>query len=459
VRFWDLQQGKPDAVALVDEAGRGVSYGELDRRVGAAAHALRERGERCMGILRSSNSAATVVTYLACLRAGQVPLLLPAAVDESSKEALLRLYEPEWVAGPNEPGDTLAGAGLPFCWRSSHAGAAPLHPDLGLLLSTSGTTGSARLVRLSYAAVQANARSIAHFLELGPAERAITTLPAHYSYGLSIINSHLHAGACVVLTEHGVLRREFWDQMEAWGVTSLAGVPYVYQLLQRTGFFERELPAMRTLTQAGGRLDDRLMRSFHEVATRRGWRFFVMYGQTEATARISYVPVERLGEKIGSIGVAIPDGQLSLDACTGEIIYRGPNVMMGYATERADLARGDDVRGMLRTGELGHVDADGYFYLDGRLKRFVKLSGNRIGLDEVEDMLQRELGVPVSVGGRDDMLVAWMETADEALVAGAGALLKGRYGLHHSLFRIQRVGQLPLLASGKKNYAPLLETA
>jgi acyl-CoA synthetase (AMP-forming)/AMP-acid ligase II len=336
------------------------------------------------------------------------------------------------------------------------AGSAVPHPELGLLLSTSGSTGSPRSVRLSYAALGANASSITQYLSLGPEERAITTLPAHYSYGLSVINSHLGAGASVVLTEHSVLRDEFWRLVREHAITSLAGVPYTYQLLHRTGFERRELPSLRTLTQAGGRLDDRLTRSFDELARRRGWRFFVMYGQTEAAPRMSFVPPDRLAEKIGAIGIPIPGGKLTLDGMTGEIVYLGPNVMMGYAQAPEDLERGDESRGVLHTGELGRVDEEGFFYLTGRLKRFVKLSGNRVGLDEVENMLQQELGVPVAVGGRDDELMAWVESCDEGMIAHASRLFRERYGLHHSLYRITRVDQLPLLASGKKDYASML---
>ncbi len=442
---------------MVDDAGEATTYAQLNALVDTAATALRGGAGRTMGLLSCGNDRASLVAYLACLRAQAVPLLLPPSLAPALKDALMAAYQPDWVLGPSEHGEPLPGSGLRL-QRLAGGGAEP-HPDLALLLSTSGSTGSPRLVRLSHAALEANAASIANFLAIGPAERAITTLPPHYSYGLSVINSHLRAGACVVLTEHSVLRNEFWNLARSQCATSLAGVPYTYQLLHRTGFADRDLPTLHTLTQAGGRLDDRLTHFFHELAVKRGWRFFVMYGQTEATARISYVPPERLGEKVGSIGLPIPGGALALDGDSGEMIYRGPNVMMGYAQTREDLARGDELQGVLRTGELGRADEEGFFYVTGRQKRFVKLSGSRIGLDEVENMLQEELGVPVAVGGRDDALVAWIETRDDALPAQAARLFKERYGFHHSHYRLARVDQLPLLPSGKKDYAPLLAPA
>ena len=430
MRFWDLEHD-PGSIAVVDETGQAVRYGALSERVEREAVKLRGVGGRQLVFLEARNDLASLVAYLANLRAGHVPLLLPPHLAAPLRHPLEARYQPD----------------LPMA----------LHPDLALLLSTSGSTGSPRLVRLSASALQANAEAIVDYLRLTPADRAITALPMHYSYGLSVINSHLQAGASISLTDAGVLDKRFWERMASDRVTSIAGVPTLYRMLHRTGFERRELPALRTLTQAGGRLDDALTRHFLALADSRGWTFYVMYGQTEATARISYVPPQWLAGKIGSIGIAIPGGALALDPITSEIVYRGPNVMMGYAESREDLALGDTSQGVLRTGELGRMDDDGYCYLTGRLKRFVKLSGNRIGLDEVEAMLQRELGVAVAVGGSDEALVAVVEAADrEPVVQRAGQLLSDRYGLHHSLFRVTAVAQLPLLASGKVDYQQLV---
>jgi long-chain acyl-CoA synthetase len=287
----------------------------------------------------------------------------------------------------------------------------------------------------------------------------VTTLPPSYSYGLSVINSHLQAGGCLVLNEHSVLSREFWATVQRHGATSLAGVPATYQMLLRSGFERMSLPSLRTLTQAGGALGDRATAARCRQVAKRGWRFFVMYGQTEATARISYVPPQRLAEKIGSIGVAIPRGGLSVDPANGELIYRGPNVMMGYASGPDDLALGDELGGVLRTGDLGRCDDDGFFHVTGRLKRFIKLAGLRVGLDEVERGLHGATGLPVSASGRDDKLVVWLECEGGAQEAQASAWVRESYGLHRSLFRVSCVPQLPLLPNGKKDYRPLLEAA
>ena len=455
--FWDALSNHQGGTAVIDERGQAISYAELSDRVAAAAKHLHSSGSRQLGLLFTSNTLGSLVAYLACLQVRHVPLLLPAGMAPELATKLQTHYQPDWVMGEHLQAERLAGAGLPILAKlTQQTSNLALAPDLALLLSTSGSTGSPKLVRLSYDNLQANAASIAQYLNITSDERALTVLPPHYSYGLSVINSHLQAGASLVLSEFSVLSPAFAETIRSQAVTSLAGVPYIYQMLWRTGFNKQDFPSLRTLTQAGGRLDDKLTSAFAKLAYERGWRFFVMYGQTEATARISYVPPERLTEKIGSIGIAIPGGQLHIDPVNAELLYTGPNVMLGYANCRADLALGDEQHGLLRTGDVARQDEDGYFYITGRLKRFVKLAGNRIGLDEVEQQLQSKLGLPVMASGRDERLVIWLEATDEALVEGAKQWLGGQFGIHHSFCRFRLVESLPYLSNGKKDYPALL---
>jgi acyl-CoA synthetase (AMP-forming)/AMP-acid ligase II len=342
-------------------------------------------------------------------------------------------------------------AGLSYC-RRTHLCDYAIHPDLAVLLSTSGSTGSPKAVRLSYANLQANARSIAEYLELKPGDRAITTLPFSYSYGLSVINSHLLAGASVVLTDAGLTSREFWTQFQTHTVTSFAGVPFTYQMLQRLNPEKLPLDSLDTLTQAGGKLTPALTEYFCGLAKRRGWRFFVMYGQTEATARISYVPPRALARKIGSIGIPIPGGSMSI-AADGELVFAGPNVMMGYADSKDDLAKGDELHGILHTGDLASQDADGYFFLKGRLKRFVKVHGNRVALDALESALEDAIHAPVAVTGNDEKIAihTLMHVSEDAV----RQTIRDLFGFHGSTYTITLMAELPMTASGKKDYGRL----
>jgi acyl-CoA synthetase (AMP-forming)/AMP-acid ligase II len=180
-----------------------------------------------------------------------------------------------------------------------------------------------------------------------------------------------------------------------------------------------------------------------------------MYGQTEATARISYVPFEKLGEKIGSIGIPIPGGSLALDRDTGELLYRGPNVMLGYAEGIEDLAKGDELAGVLKTGDLARQDEDGFFYITGRLKRFLKLFGKRVNLDEVERIVQRRFGLPVACFGQDDLLMVSLESGGPE-VPEVAAMLREILSLPKNAIQVDAVEKLPRTARGKMDYQSLL---
>jgi acyl-CoA synthetase (AMP-forming)/AMP-acid ligase II len=277
-----------------------------------------------------------------------------------------------------------------------------------------------------------------------------------YSYGLSVLNSHLAAGANIVFTDDGVIQRGFWDALDHYQCTSFAGVPYTYQMLLQTGLLKTKGLTLKTLTQAGGRLDESFIRQMHALACARGWRFFVMYGQTEATARISYVPFDQLATKIGSVGIAIPNGGLSVDDATQELIYQGPNVMMGYAECRADLAKGDELKRLLRTGDMARRDDDGYFYITGRLKRFLKMFGKRFNLDDVERVLTRQTGHAVACYGRDDLLIAAVENCEN--IETIHAIACETFDLPRPAVKVVALRELPRTANGKLDYNRLSES-
>ena len=340
-----------------------------------------------------------------------------------------------------------------------------MHSDLAILLSTSGSAGSPKLVRLSHAAVEANSRSIAEFLGIGPEQRPITTLPIGYSYGLSVLTSHLSQGARVLLTDRSVTDQAFWRFLDQEAATSLAGVPYTYELLDTLGFTERAHPSLQILTPAGGCLPKDTATRYARWSQAHGVRFFVMYGQTEATARIAYVPPELLARNPDAIGLAIPGGELRLldengdpittPGMSGELSYRGPNVMMGYAYGRGDLAKGREHAELL-TGDMATIDAEGLYRIVGRKSRFSKIYGKRIGLDDIESILSKD-GLRGYVAG-DDALIAVAVTGslDVGLLAKR---LAHRLGVPISAVDVASVEGPPLLSSGKIDYRSLLSDA
>jgi acyl-CoA synthetase (AMP-forming)/AMP-acid ligase II len=240
-------------------------------------------------------------------------------------------------------------------------------------------------------------------------------------------------------------------------------VPYSYQILNRLGLSDLNVPSLQTLTQAGGKLESSFVTKFADLMGARGGRFFVMYGQTEATARIAILPSQSISAKLGSAGKAIPGGAISIEiepgvpapiGEVGELVYTGPNVMMGYATSRADLPLGDVLGGVLRTGDMASIDTDGFIYMAGRAKRDAKLYGLRINLDEVEDMLRKH--GPTAIVSRDDKLKIFCEYGDAAAFAGYRRDLATRLQINHLAFEFVRVDKLPTKGSGKIDYQALL---
>lgn len=416
----------------------------------------------------ANNSIGSIAGYLALMEANAVPMLLDVGIDPALLQGLLSHYEPRYLWKPK--GYLVAGLDNPMALFTlgdyelvSYASrVVPLHPDLGLLLSTSGSTGSPKLVRLSYRNVWSNAASIADYLGLTCEERPITTLPAHYSYGLSVINSHVHVGATILVTNTSVIQREFWTFAKASRASSIAGVPYTYEMLRRLHLFSMDLPDLRTMTQAGGKFAQERIDEFVEFAKVQQKVFVVMYGQTEATARMSYLPFDKAEKKSGSVGVAIPGGeffllddagQLIVEAgVTGNLYYRGPNVSMGYAECAQDLAQGDVRLGVLETGDLASRDADGFYFLQGRTSRFVKVYGNRIGLDEVES-LAKKITKDCACTGVDDLISVFV--TEDGLLEPMRAFLADKTGLNRRAFEVRLVQSIPKNSSGKIQYGNL----
>lgn len=458
--FWNLEQHGA-RIALID-GDHQFDFNALAQLADQHAAALPDGPG--MGLLCMPSHIEAVALYLGALRNGrQVPLLLQPDIDPELLAALVTHYQPDWIASSGEAAagyrTVQHGNALALHVRNVDTDTIAPHPDLALLLSTSGSTGSSKLVRLSASGLDANADAIVDYLGLQPSDRAITTLPLAYSFGLSILNSHLACGGSVVLSNDSLMTREFWNSARTHAITSLSGVPATFEILRRMGLARMQLPSLRMLTQAGGRLRDELVQYFAESSLQHGLAFYVMYGQTEASPRISYVPPSRLLDKIGSIGIAVPGGSIEIDPDGSELVYRGPNVMLGYAAERQDLAKGDEMHGVLRTGDLARVDDEGFHFIIGRTKRFLKISGNRVNLDEVEAMLSAEFGQQIACSGRDDDLVAFSHGDAVADEANVRHLVHARYKIFGGHVRTIHLGKLPLMASGKVDYQSLRQIA
>jgi acyl-CoA synthetase (AMP-forming)/AMP-acid ligase II len=420
-----------------------LTYAGLAGRVDDVAARL--GATRRLVLVEGANTLDSLTAYLAALTAGHVVLL--AAPGRPARE-LADAWDPDVVL-----------SGAEFIERRQGT-CHELHPALALLLSTSGSTGSPKLVRLSHDNLHSNARSIATYLRLTPQDRAITSLPLHYCYGLSVVHSHLLAGAGLVLTDLSVVDGCFWRLAADAGATSFAGVPYTFELLERSGFDDRRLPSLRYVTQAGGRLDPDRVRAWTERGRSAGWDLVVMYGQTEATARMAWLPPELAAEHPGSIGVPVPGGSFRIEPVAelalpgvGELVYRGPNVMMGYAERPGDLGRGPELE-ELHTGDLAR-EVGGVVELVGRRGRHTKLFGLRLDLDHLER--QAGLDAEVRCVVVDDTLHVFLTA--QRLSGRVRDALAVASGLPSSAIRVTVLEELPRTDSGKPDLAALADHA
>lgn len=456
--------------AVISDNGEILRYDELEQ----ICISMGENLDRCLVFSFCENSIGSFCGYIACLYNGIVPLLLKEDIEAELRTSLIKIYEPAYLYIPKRMEKDFDELECVFethdyrLLRTRYTMNNRLHPELALLLTTSGSTGSPKLVRQSYKNIQVNAESIATYLELDCTERPITTLPMNYTYGLSILNSHLLVGATILMTNKTMMEKDFWKFFKDQKATSFGGVPYTYEMLRKLRFFNMDLPSLRTMTQAGGKLSKELHKEFAEYAREKGKRFFVMYGQTEATARMAYLPYERAVEKYGSMGFAIPGGKLWLKDIegneinkpeeVGELIYEGPNVTLGYAVCAQDLIKEDERHGILETGDMAKRDRDGFFYIVGRKKRFLKLFGNRVNLDECEQMIKGAFDdLECACTGVDDKMYVFVTDASEQKQNLIKSYISGKTGIHPSAFCIKSISQIPKNEAGKTLYIRLEE--
>ncbi len=463
-RIWDLERfGK--SVAIQDEFGGRVAYDVLNSEAHRLAAAV---GKRCLVFSLCRNTPGALLGYAGFLNNGIVPVMLNSHLDETLLGNLLSAYQPSYLWAPEDLAGEFDAENVYSAYgyvllKTNFGKAYPLHEDLALLLTTSGSTGSPKFVRQSYANILDNARSIVEYLKLDETERPITALPMNYTYGLSVINSHLLVGATILVTDKGVMQKEFWNFFREAGATSFGGVPYTYEMLDRLRFCRRDLPSLRTMTQAGGKILPELHEKFAKYAAQTGKRFYVMYGQCEATARMGYLPAERSLEKTGSMGIAIPGGifrlvdgtgrEITVPHTTGELVYEGKNVTLGYAECGEDLLKGDERHGILETGDMAQFDEDGFFYIVGRKKRFLKIYGNRVNLDEVDSLIRSEFRADVACAGVDDHL--YLFVTDGKLAAPVRDFIIGKTGLNPAAFNVVVIDAIPRNDAGKTLYEEL----
>lgn len=441
---------KNAALQFVDDAIPGQLYTIHD------IVTLPETETKQLAFLYIDNSWSSVRTLLSFLKSPHAIALLSPSLPDHFKSELENLYKPGIIFDGTRTemaGYTADDNALFFAHEDLNYAIAD---QVKVLLSTSGTTGSPKFVKLSEENLLQNALSIAAYLPISGTDVTPLNLPVYYSYGLSVLTSNALKGGIIVCSDTDVLNRDFWQKMDTYGYTSIAGVPFVYEMLDRIGFTKKTYPSLKYFTQAGGKLQEPLIRKMADYAAEKNIRFYVMYGQTEATARMSYLPPEKINDKIASIGIAIPNGRLVIETESSELLYSGPNVFGGYVSHPDNLSSFTQEE-WLHTGDLARVDDDGYYYITGRLKRFVKLFGNRINLDEVESLIAEEFEQPVKCIGIEDKKIILAGDSKNWDIGEAAKFVVATLKLHPTTVKTLVIDAIPLTANGKPDYSGILK--
>lgn len=458
--FWKKIRSRGEAVAIVDaDSGTNWSYAQLAVAVDRAARDL-YRPQPAVVLLFAGKDRGAIVWYLAALQCGHSVFLSPVAVEHPGAAALIEAYRPEIIvfrlgvpdAAVVEPYRRLPPVhGYNILFRRVNHDSPP-HPDLALVLSTSASTGSPKAVRLSTRGLQGVAHDVACALSLTEQDRSLISLPLSYVYGLSVLNSSLSAGASVVTASGTPADRGYWARITGSRVTVVPAVSQTFEFMRVLALAPGHLPSVRKFTHSGQSLEPGLFHWLYESFAPAGVEIYLMYGQTEAGGRMTVLPPRYLPGACRSVGLPVGTSQVRIDG-DGEIVFSGAGVMLGYAQERTDLARADELGGVLRTGDTGHLDSEGLLFITGRVSRYCKAYGQRISLDDVERQLG---GVTAAAIEKDGIIAVFMEgvLADNAAVR---LDLAQRFHLPPQTFRVVSVAELPRTERGKVAYRALSE--
>jgi acyl-coenzyme A synthetase/AMP-(fatty) acid ligase len=458
-----LQHIDPQRIAAIDSNGSTLKYAEIAQ---LSQHITSLVSQRALCFLLIENNIGGIAWTMSMLDSRQlVPLILNVKTEEALLQQLLATYQPTYICAPESFSieGTFVDQQYGYQLTKVSEDICPLYEDLSHLLPTSGSTGSPKLVRHKYDNIEAAGLNISTFFELKETDCPLMVLPLYYTMGLSMVFSHLRVGATILITGLSMTDPNFWKFLKEEQATSFTGVPYSFQILNLMRFLRMELPHLELLTQGGGKMPTDLNIKFAEYCRDKGKRWIATYGQSECTARMAYLPAKWALDKVGSIGIAVPNGELSLidtdgnpittPHTEGEMCYCGKNVTMGYARQQSDLVLGDERNGFIRTGDLAYFDEDGCYYIVGRMGRFLKLFGMRVGLDECEQIVQTDCGIECACVGTDEKMIVYITNADKQNEVKDTLVQKTH--IVATSFQIRVINEIPKNEAGKKLYSKL----
>ncbi|MDC1463347.1 AMP-binding protein [Alphaproteobacteria bacterium] len=391
-------------IAIIDKEYFDLSY----KRVLTETNKIKKKIEnKSLILIVSENSLGSLLAYIFCIINNHVGIILDSKTTNQNILKIFKNYQPNFIFLSKKTKSIfkkICSEEYTFfdqsLMKNKIIKKKKLNKNLSLLLSTSGSMGSIKFVKLSKSNLKHNTDSIISYLKINSKDSTITNLPISYSYMLSIINTHFEVGASIIISKHSLIEKEFWKILKNSKVTSFNGVPYTYEILTKIGLKNIKIDTLKYLTHAGGKLEKNKLKEIIKFCKKNSLRFFSMYGQTEASPRISYLKPEFSQKKIGSIGKGIPGSKIYIIDSTskkilkpfveGEIICEGKNVFMGYSNNYKDLKKANEENYRLKTGDLGFFDKNGFFFITSRISKIAKIFGNRVDLGALESLMSQK---------------------------------------------------------------------
>ena len=465
MKFLDNLKNYNNKIAVTTEEGKNISYKELLKETDKLKKFL-DTKNKSLVFLIGKNNLETIISYISSIHSDHAVALLDEKIDSELLENLIIKYRPDFVISEKNKKIKSQEFSLFSDYynfkilKNKNSVNKNINKNLLFLISTSGSTGSSKFVRISFENTQNNLLSILKYLPINEKDVTITTLPISYVYGLSIFNTHLYQGARIVLNEKSVIEKRFLNLLEKEKVTSFGGVPYTFSIIDRVHKNKINFDSLKYVTQAGGKMNEKLLKNIMNLFKSNNKKFISMYGAAEATARMSYLDWKYAEDKFGSIGKPIAGGEFSLENnngqkinetnVEGELIYKGNNVCLGYANHISDLSLGDINKGILKTGDIALKDKDDFFYLKGRKDRYVKIFGLRLNLDELEELVSNygvENICKFDTENKINILIK-ENTNNFNLIK----YISGKLSLHPNVFSIKKVNQFPMTKNLKIKY-------
>tara|TARA_B100000886_G_scaffold93274_1_gene61659 strand:+ start:14476 stop:15963 length:1488 start_codon:yes stop_codon:yes gene_type:complete len=446
------------SILFCDDEGNYFYYGDIKNIFSTKTKSLIKRR---LIFCFCDNEISSLAGYLYFLSEEAIPMMIKLDTSKDQVSNLLEKYSPKYI-WVNKNSNSIFkdyfeidGFGK-YILIEKKSIDFKIHSSLSLLIGTSGSTGNTKFVRLSYKNIISNAIAIADYLKITNSEIPITTLKPSYTFGLSILHSHVIKGARIAVTKKTFFDKSFWEFLKSSNSTSISGVPYHYQIMQKLRFHKMNFENLKTMTQAGGRINIDTAIYFRDLCKKKNIDFYIMYGQSEGTARLSYLSPKNLSNKIGSIGQAIPGGEFWIENnnkkvdinVNGELIYSGPNVSMGYAKNYTDLIKNDENKFVLKTGDIAYKDSDSFYYVVGRLTRFVKLFGHRVNLFDLEIWFEKK-NIKIICSGKDDLLELYFEAKNIHLFESCYQKFLKEFKIPIHIINAYSIDSFPLGESGK----------